>query len=56
MTSKATTVEQYFKELPEDRLKPMQDLRHAISTNLPEGFTARDELWNDRFLSGQRCL
>ena len=39
MTSKAITVEQYFKELPEDRLKPMQDLRHTISTNLPKGFT-----------------
>ena len=38
MTSKAITVEQYFKELPEDRLKPMQDLRDTISTNLPEGF------------------
>jgi len=38
MTSKATTIKQYFKELPEDRKKPMQDLLDVLRNNLPKGF------------------
>lgn len=38
MQSKATTPNQYFEELPEERKGPMQKLRKAILDNLPEGF------------------
>ena len=38
MQSKATTVEQYLKELPADRLEGMTKLRKVILNNLPEGF------------------
>ena len=38
MQSKATTVEAYLKELPEDRKEPMKELRAIIKKNLPKGF------------------
>ena len=38
MQSKATTVEQYLSELPEDRQKQMKKLRSVIKKNLPKGF------------------
>jgi uncharacterized protein YdhG (YjbR/CyaY superfamily) len=38
MQSKATTVEQYLSELPEERQKPMTELRKVIKKNLPKGF------------------
>lgn len=38
MTSKATTVEQYIAELPEDRKKAITELRKVIKKNLPKGF------------------
>jgi len=38
MQSKATTVEQYLKELPADRLDAMNKLRKEILKNLPKGF------------------
>ena len=38
MTSKATTPEQYLKELPEDRKEPVTQLRNTILKNLPKGF------------------
>lgn len=38
MQSKATTVEDYLKELPEDRKVAMTELRKVISKNLPKGF------------------
>jgi hypothetical protein len=38
MTSKATTVEQYLVELPEDRKKAMSDLYKIIKKNIPKGF------------------
>ncbi len=38
MQSKATTVEQYLSELPEERQKPMAELRKVIKKNLPQGF------------------
>ncbi len=38
MQSKATTVEQYLNELPEDRVVPMVTLRDIINENIPEGF------------------
>jgi Domain of unknown function (DU1801) len=38
MTSKATTVDQYIKELPVDRKTAMQELRGVILKNLPKGF------------------
>jgi uncharacterized protein YdhG (YjbR/CyaY superfamily) len=38
MQSKATTVEQYLAELPEDRKEAILKLRNAIKENLPQGF------------------
>jgi len=38
MQSKATTVEQYLKELPADRKEAMAKLRKEILKNLPKGF------------------
>lgn len=38
MQSKATTVEQYLKELSADRLEGMTKLRKVILKNLPKGF------------------
>ena len=38
MQSKATTVEEYLKEVPEERKKAFEKLRKTILENLPEGF------------------
>ncbi|MBK8699086.1 MAG: DUF1801 domain-containing protein [Saprospiraceae bacterium] len=38
MQSKATTVEDYLAELPEDRKEAMTMLRKIIKKNLPKGF------------------
>jgi uncharacterized protein YdhG (YjbR/CyaY superfamily) len=38
MTSKATTPEQYIKELPADRKEPVSKLRETVLKNLPKGF------------------
>jgi uncharacterized protein YdhG (YjbR/CyaY superfamily) len=38
MQSKAVTVEEYMKELPEDRKEAMSMLRKEIKKNLPKGF------------------
>ena len=38
MTSKATTVAQYLKELPEDRRKTVEAIRNTILKNLDKGF------------------
>ena len=38
MTSTANTPEEYINNLPDDRKKPIQKLRHIIKENLPEGF------------------
>lgn len=38
MTSKATTVDQYINELPEDRKASMTKLRETINKNLPKDF------------------
>jgi uncharacterized protein YdhG (YjbR/CyaY superfamily) len=38
MQSKATTVDAYLAELPEDRKKPIEKLRKVIKKNLPKGF------------------
>ncbi len=38
MQSKATNIEQYLSELPEDRKLPMNTLRSIIKENLPKGF------------------
>ncbi len=38
MQSKATTVQQYLSELPEERKAPMEKLRNTILENIPEGF------------------
>jgi len=38
MTSKATTPEQYIKELPAERREPITKLRETILENLPKGF------------------
>lgn len=38
MQSKATTVDQYIDELPEDRKDAMMKLRKIIKKNLPKGF------------------
>lgn len=41
MQSKATTVEQYINELPEDRKEVISRLREIILDNIPEGFEER---------------
>jgi uncharacterized protein YdhG (YjbR/CyaY superfamily) len=38
MQSKATTVEQYIAELPEERQKAVSELRKVINKNIPKGF------------------
>lgn len=38
MQSKATTVQQYLSELPDDRLEAFEAVRDVILENLPEGF------------------
>ena len=38
MTSNATTVAQYLKELPEDRRKTVEAIRDTILKNLDKGF------------------
>jgi Domain of unknown function (DU1801) len=38
MQSKATTVEAYLAELPEDRREAITELRKVIKMNLPKGF------------------
>lgn len=38
MQSKATTVEEYLAELPEDRRLAIETIRNEILKNLPEGF------------------
>lgn len=38
MQSKATTVDQYLKEVPADRQEAMNKLRKVILKNLPKGF------------------
>jgi uncharacterized protein YdhG (YjbR/CyaY superfamily) len=38
MTSKATTLEEYIAELPEDRVEAITKLRKVINDNLPKGF------------------
>jgi uncharacterized protein YdhG (YjbR/CyaY superfamily) len=42
MKSKATTVDEYIKELPEDRKEAIKKLRAAFKKNLPKGF--REEM------------
>ncbi len=39
MQAKATTPDQYIKDLPEDRQAAFKKLRVAIKKNLPKGFT-----------------
>jgi hypothetical protein len=41
MKSTATTVEQYFSELPDDRKEPMLKLHNVIKKNLSKGFIER---------------
>lgn len=38
VSSKATTVEQYLAELPDDRRDAIEAVRQAILDNLPDGF------------------
>lgn len=38
MQSKASTVEEYISELPDERKKAISDLRKVIKKNLPKGF------------------
>lgn len=38
MAIKANTITEYFNQLPEDRIAPMEQLRETILQNLPEGF------------------
>lgn len=39
MISKATTVDQYITELPEDRVEPIKHLRKIFKKHLPKGFS-----------------
>ena len=38
MQSKAITVDEYIKDLPEDRKEVLEKIRKVISDNLPKGF------------------
>jgi uncharacterized protein YdhG (YjbR/CyaY superfamily) len=38
MQSRASTVDEYMAQLPEDRKEPMEQLRSVIKKNLPKGF------------------
>ncbi len=38
MNSKATTVEEYLKQVPSEKLPAFSNLRETILANLPEGF------------------
>jgi uncharacterized protein YdhG (YjbR/CyaY superfamily) len=38
MQSNATTADEYIAELPEERKKPITELRKVIKKNLPKGF------------------
>ncbi|WP_405368949.1 DUF1801 domain-containing protein [Nonlabens sp. Asnod2-A12] len=38
MTSTATTPQEYIIQLPEERKKPISDLREVVLNNLPAGF------------------
>ncbi|KPJ83215.1 MAG: hypothetical protein AMS18_17710 [Gemmatimonas sp. SG8_17] len=38
MRSEATTVTQYLAELPEDRRRAIEQVRHVVLENLPRGF------------------
>lgn len=38
MQSKAATIEEYIRELPEERKEAVEKLRKVIKENLPEGF------------------
>jgi hypothetical protein len=38
MLSKATSVDQYMEELPDDRIEAMSQLRSIIIKNIPKGF------------------
>ncbi len=38
MQSKATTLDAYMEQLPEERKEPMLKLRNAIKKNIPKGF------------------
>ena len=38
MTSSATSVNEYMARLPDDRKKPMIELRQVLLQNLPDGF------------------
>lgn len=38
MAIKAHSIAEYFNQLPEDRIAPMEQLRETILQNLPEGF------------------
>lgn len=39
MTSSATTPDEYFNQLPEDRKAAMQQLRKVLKKHLPKGFS-----------------
>ena len=38
MPGKATTIDQYMADLPEDRQKTIEELRNVINKNIPKGF------------------
>lgn len=38
MNSKAKTPDQYYSELPDERIKIMQEIRKVIQKNIPKGF------------------
>ena len=38
MQSNATTIQEYIATLPDDRKKPIADIRDAINKNIPKGF------------------
>ncbi len=62
MQSKATTVDAYIAELPDDRKKAMTELREVIKKNLPKGFKEEMSYGNigyvvphSKYPSGYHC-
>ncbi len=62
MQSKATTVDAYIAELPDDRKKAMTELRKVIKKNLPNGFKEEMSYGNigyvvphSKYPSGYHC-
>ena len=51
MISKATTIEDYMNQLPEDRIDAMERLRMVIKEKLPTGFQEEMRIYRIYFFT-----